>query len=285
MEHRLRLQLGVTLTVTGLMVSTTRMVSAMDGETMNEGKSTGSQLGRAPAWIRKSGLAAVVALAMAGASQYAASGSGLASVSLADTNHSLQVKGSSGLLLQPKSLDLGGSHIGLHVTPAQPAMLATAMKVEPAEPGLSAEMMRVRDWVSKRYRVSSVVLEPVLMQAEDSARQAGLDPLLIVAMMAVESGFNPYAESHMGAQGLMQVIPRYHMDKIGEHAGEHALFDPVLNVHVGTLVLAEGVQRFGSLQAGLQYYGGARNDPNATYAKKVFAMKRKIASAAGIEGA
>lgn len=152
------------------------------------------------------------------------------------------------------------------------------------EVALSDEMKRVRDWVARRYRVSSVVLEPVLAEAENSAREAGLDPLLIVAMMAVESSFNPYAESHMGAQGLMQVIPRWHMDKIGEDAGEDALFDPLLNVQVGTQVLVEGLQRYGTLQAALQYYGGARNDPEARYSKKVLAMKQRIVSAARANG-
>ena len=145
---------------------------------------------------------------------------------------------------------------------------------------LSEEMQRVRDWVSRRYRVSPIVLEPVLAQAEDSARSHGLDPLLIVAMMAIESSFNPFAESHMGAQGLMQVIPRYHQDKIGEGAGEDALFDPVLNVQVGTMVLVEGIRRFGDLQAALQYYGGARNDPKLGYSRKVLAMRDRISSAA-----
>lgn len=145
---------------------------------------------------------------------------------------------------------------------------------------LSAEMERVRDWVAQRYRVSSVALEPVLATAEATAREAGLDPLLIVAMMAIESSFNPMAESHAGAQGLMQVIPRWHMDKIGDDAPDDALFDPVFNVQVGTQVLVEGLQRYGTLQAALQYYGGARNDPEARYTKRVLSMKARLASAA-----
>ena len=150
---------------------------------------------------------------------------------------------------------------------------------------LSAEMERVRDWVAARYRVSSVALEPVLATAEATAREAGLDPLLIVAMMAIESSFNPLAESHAGAQGLMQVIPRWHMDKIGDDAPEDALFDPVFNVQVGTQVLVEGLQRYGTLQAALQYYGGARNDPEARYTKRVLSMKSRLASATRTAGA
>lgn len=165
---------------------------------------------------------------------------------------------------------------------AENVSLGTGLKASRGSYGLqlSAEMERVRDWVAQRYRVSSVALEPVLATAEATAREAGLDPLLIVAMMAIESSFNPMAESHAGAQGLMQVIPRWHMDKIGEDAPEDALFDPVFNVQIGTQVLVEGLQRYGTLQAALQYYGGARNDPEARYARRVMSMKARLASAA-----
>lgn len=164
---------------------------------------------------------------------------------------------------------------------ALPPVFSMPLPEAQAEEGeLSAEMQRVRDWVASRYRVSDVILEPVLAQAEDSANAVGLDPLLIVAVMAIESGFNPFAESRNGAQGLMQVIPRYHKDKIGKNAHEDALFDPILNVRVGTQVLAEGMRRFGTMQGALQYYAGALKDPNAGYTKKVLALKQRIRSAA-----
>ena len=148
-----------------------------------------------------------------------------------------------------------------------------------ADAGLSPEMARVRDWISDTYRVSGTALEPALMAAEDSAEEHGFDPLLIVAIMAVESSFNPRAVSNMGAQGLMQVIPRYHHDKIGKGQGKYALFDPELNVRVGTLVLQEGVQRYGSLQRALQYYNGSLKDPHARYTRKVMAVKKRLVAA------
>ena len=146
--------------------------------------------------------------------------------------------------------------------------------------GLSAEMRGVRDFVAQRYKISTRTLEPLLTAAELSGRKLGIDPLLIVAVMAIESSFNPFAESNMGAQGLMQVIPRFHLDKIGRNAGEDALFDPTLNIRVGTMVLVEGMQRFGTLHSALQYYGGALRDPNASYANKVLAMKKRLVAAA-----
>ncbi|MDR2093183.1 MAG: transglycosylase SLT domain-containing protein [Azoarcus sp.] len=144
---------------------------------------------------------------------------------------------------------------------------------------LSREMMQVSGWLSRRYKVSAVAIEPALRAAEDSGRRFGVDPMLLVAMMAVESSFNPFAESQAGAQGLMQVIPRYHMDKIGKDAGKDALFDPERNVRVGAQVLREGLRRYGSLQAALQYYGGALDDPGAAYANRVLAMKQRLSTA------
>lgn len=161
------------------------------------------------------------------------------------------------------------------------APLAVAAPETEEDLALSREMSRVRDWVSRRYKVSTVALEPVLLAAEEAGRHVGIDPLLIVAVMAVESSFNPFAESQAGAQGLMQVIPRFHMDKIGGDGGKDALFDPELNVRVGTLVLQEGLRRYGSLQSALQYYGGALSDPAAAYARKVLAMKQRLNTAAG----
>jgi len=141
---------------------------------------------------------------------------------------------------------------------------------------LSAELEHVRAWVAEKYRVSGDVLAPAFAEAQASAAKAELDPLLLVAIMAVESSFNPMAKSQAGAVGLMQVIPRWHMDKIGEGKDHSVLFDPRLNVQVGTLVLREGLSRYGSLEAALQYYNGSRNDPEKRYTKRVLSVKRQL---------
>jgi soluble lytic murein transglycosylase-like protein len=105
----------------------------------------------------------------------------------------------------------------------------------------------------------------------------GIDPLLILAVMAVESRFNPIAESEFGARGLMQVVPRFHLDKLAEHGGEEAVLDPRINIHVGAQILREYVRRTGSLEEGLQLYAGAADDPVQGYAQKVIAEKRRMA--------
>ena len=141
------------------------------------------------------------------------------------------------------------------------------------------EMRNVVDYLAHKYRVAAPAVEPLVGVARAAGERVGLDPMLIVAVMAIESGFNPIAESPLGAQGLMQVIPRYHQDKIDEGAGQHALLDPVVNIHVGARVLKESIRRAGSLEAGLQQYAGAVSDDEALYSAKVLAEKQRLDAA------
>ena len=135
------------------------------------------------------------------------------------------------------------------------------------------------NYVSRKYRIAPDVTEQFVGAAYDAGRQVGLDPLLILAVMAVESRFNPVAESLMGAKGLMQVIPRHHLDKLLEHGGEEAVLDPMINIALGARILKEYVRRTGSLEAGLQFYNGALADPLSQYAQKVFAEKERLQQA------
>lgn len=150
---------------------------------------------------------------------------------------------------------------------------------ESDEVPLSPEMRRVVEYLSRKYRVSATAIEPVVAAAQSAGTRVGLDPLLLVAVVAIESGFNPIAESALGARGLMQVIPRYHQEKLEEHGGDHALLDPVINIQIGARVLKESIRRAGSLQAGLQQYCGASNDAEAQYSNRVMAERQRLKQA------
>lgn len=152
-----------------------------------------------------------------------------------------------------------------------------AIADEPADvvETLTPSMRGALDYVTRRYRVSQEALLPIFEAAQSNGREHGVDPLLIVAVIGIESGFNPLAESSMGAQGLMQVIPRFHKDKLPEGAGDSSFLDPVTNVQVGVQVLQESIRRRGGLIAGLQQYGGS-SDGDGAYASKVLAEKRRI---------
>lgn len=144
---------------------------------------------------------------------------------------------------------------------------------------LNPRMRGALDYVSRRYRVSTEALQPIFATAQTVGRELHLDPLLIIAVIGVESGFNPFSQSVVGAQGLMQVMPRFHLDKLPDEAAPAAFLDPVTNVQVGARVLKESISRNGGLEDGLQQFGGASNDPERRYSLKVLAEKQRLEQA------
>ena len=134
------------------------------------------------------------------------------------------------------------------------------------------------DAAARRYRISGTAMGEFIDMAFAEARRHRLDPLLIVAVMAVESRFNPVAQSDAGAKGLMQVIPRFHPEKFSATGGKSAL-DPRTNIRVGVQVLKEYIVRGGNEAAGLQLYNGASGDSSNTYANKVLAERTRLRSA------
>lgn len=138
--------------------------------------------------------------------------------------------------------------------------------------GLPKEQARVAYWLSKKYNVAPEPLSLLVSEAYEIGSKTKLDPTLILAIMAIESSFNPFAQSPVGAQGLMQVMTRVHTDKYESVGGHLAAFDPVTNLRVGVQVLQECIRRAGSLEGGLRYYVGAANiESDGGYAAKVMA--------------
>ena len=142
---------------------------------------------------------------------------------------------------------------------------------------LPKQQAAVAYWLSKKYRVAPEPLSALVAEAYETGARSKLDPTLILAVMAIESGFNPFAQSSVGAQGLMQVMTGVHRDKYQNFGGNLAAFDPVSNLRVGVKVLQECIQRAGSLQAGLKFYVGAGNmEADGGYADKVLAEHARL---------
>jgi soluble lytic murein transglycosylase-like protein len=153
------------------------------------------------------------------------------------------------------------------------------LAVNPRE--LPQEQARVAFWLSKKYRVAPEPLGLLVAEAYELGTRTKLDPTLILAIIAIESGFNPFAQSPVGAQGLMQVMTRIHSDKYETVGGQLAAFDPVTNVRVGVKVLQECIARAGSLEGGLRFYVGAANMPDdGGYAAKVLAEHFRLSQVA-----
>jgi soluble lytic murein transglycosylase-like protein len=145
-----------------------------------------------------------------------------------------------------------------------------------AEPAVDREQQAVAEFIAKRYRVAEDAAGEFVAMAYRAGDQHRVDPLLILAVMAIESRYNPVAESTMGARGLMQVIPRYHPEKLEPHGGADALLEPAVNIQVGAQILREYQRRFRDTETALQMYAGAFDEPSSSYAFKVLAERARL---------
>ena len=201
------------------------------------------------------------------------------------------------LVTQPGLLQAGENHLisWLHARQAQLAesegtllteagderALERATAANPRD--LPKHQAALAFWLSKKYRVAPEPVSALVAEAFELGKRTKLEPTLILAVVAVESGFNPFAQSHVGAQGLMQVMTRVHSDKYESFGGQLAAFDPVANLRVGVKVLKECITRAGSVEAGLRHYVGAANlDNDGGYAAKVLAEQSRLNAVSGI---
>ena len=167
------------------------------------------------------------------------------------------------------------------VAPPQSAPILACLPAEPAaETALDAVQQSLVEYLTRRFQIAAEPTARIVEAAYGAAAQFHLDPLLVLAVISVESRFNPIAESGMGARGLMQIIPKFHLEKLARHGGEDAVLDPESNIAVGTQILREYVRRTGSLEAGLQFYNGAAWDEEARYTHRVLAERRRLAQVA-----
>ena len=143
---------------------------------------------------------------------------------------------------------------------------------------LPTDQANIAMWLSRKYRVAPEPISALVVEAFEIGPRNRIDPTLILAVMAIESGFNPFAQSNMGAQGLMQVMTKVHYDKYEGFGGKFAAFDPVANLRVGVTVLKECIARAGgSVEGGLKFYVGASNsEMDGGYAQKVMVEHARL---------
>jgi soluble lytic murein transglycosylase-like protein len=166
---------------------------------------------------------------------------------------------------------------------AEPEAVSRATAIDPKD--LTKQQASVASWLARRYKVAPEPIGRLVHEAWAIGSKAGLDPTLILAIMAVESSFNPFAQSPVGAQGLMQVMTRVHDDKYDAFGGTHAAFDPISNLRVGVQVLKECIARAGSLHDGLRHYvGAALIESDGGYVGRVLAEQDFLLKVAGGQG-
>jgi hypothetical protein len=164
--------------------------------------------------------------------------------------------------------------------PTSGGLVNTSSTADPAD--LTRAQANVARWIVRRYHVAPEPIARLVQESWTVGQRTGLEPTLILAVMAVESSFNPFAQSPVGAQGLMQVMTKIHSDKYESYGGHLAAFDPVSNLRVGVLVLKECIGKAGGLAGGLRFYVGAgSSDDDGGYASKVMAEHEFLKRVAG----
>ncbi len=164
------------------------------------------------------------------------------------------------------------------VVAARPAKAVTLTRARTGSEELTPATETLAGVLARRYRIARESAREMVRAAYREGRRNDVDPLLILAVVAVESRFNPIAESEQGAVGLMQIIPRFHMDKVAA-SGAGSILLPHANIAVGTRILKESIRRGGTEVAGLQLYNGAADDETRAYANRVLSERRRLADA------
>lgn len=153
-----------------------------------------------------------------------------------------------------------------------------------AIPGVSrAQGQALRSYIARKYTIAHKAAGVLIQNTFAVAKELDLDPQLVLAVIGIESRYNPFAESAVGAQGLMQVMSRVHKNKFEQYAdGIDAALNPLANIQVGSQILRDCIKRRGSVQGGLACYVGATGPGDGGYGARVLAERRRIALASGI---
>ncbi len=134
----------------------------------------------------------------------------------------------------------------------------------------------VSNYIARRFHLAQEATDLLVSEAYLVGKEKSIDPHLILGVMAVESGFNPFAESGVGAQGIMQVMSKVHQEKFENFGGVKAALDPLANLRVGVQILKDCIARGGSLEAGLRCYVGSTTEGDGGYGVKVIAEYNRL---------
>lgn len=146
-----------------------------------------------------------------------------------------------------------------------------------AQEELQPEQASVTRWLSRKYRIAPQPLSTLVAEAWQLGQLSQLPPTLILAVMAVESGFNPFAKGTQGAMGLMQIEPSAHQDVLSQFGGKLAAFDPLTNLRLGARQLQASILQGGSVEAGLRHYAQSSGQVNDNaYVERVLGEFRQL---------
>ena len=135
----------------------------------------------------------------------------------------------------------------------------------------------VADFFEKKYNLDRAKIEEYVSNTILIAKEVNIDPVLLLAVISVESNFNPNTKSHAGAEGLMEVMTSVHKDKYALYGGTAEAVKPEVNIRIGAYILKYFIAAGGSLRNGLKFYVGAANaEDDGGYTDKVMAERNRL---------
>lgn len=152
--------------------------------------------------------------------------------------------------------------------------------------GVSAKQREALvQYISRKYLIAVDAANMFVDTAYVVADEVGVDPLLLLSVVATESNFNPYAGGQVGgATGLMQIMLSVHREKFAKFGrAESMAFNPLANMRVGAFILSDCIRRRGSVAQGLLCYCGASSPTSDRgYTEKVLSERRRLALAGSV---
>lgn len=142
---------------------------------------------------------------------------------------------------------------------------------------LSEEQEAVTRWLSRRYKVSPEPLGALVSEAWALGDRIKVSPTLLLAVIAIESRFNPFASGSQGGMGLMQIEPDAQLQALRPFGGPLAAFDPLTNLRIGAKHLQSLIEQSASVEAALQLYAMATGQRNGLeYVNRVLVEQKQL---------
>jgi len=127
----------------------------------------------------------------------------------------------------------------------------------------TTEVSGLHAYISKATDLPKKEITSIVESLDTWGKRFSVDPKLLAAIIMQESRFDPLAISSAGALGLMQVIPRWHLEKIvaaKRETGNPEIFNTDTNIYLGAWVISDCLKKF-KLETALEtcYSGGHQN--------------------------
>jgi soluble lytic murein transglycosylase-like protein len=146
-------------------------------------------------------------------------------------------------------------------------------------PGLDQKEQTIREILEVLEKqptgLADVTKEELAEVIYEEAIRYNHDPKFILALIAIESSFQNWSVSEQGAKGLMQIMP-YVAESLAqelgiEWSGDRTLFNPYLNIRIGSYYLFQLIKEFDDLRLALAAY-----NYGPTYIKGLKERNKKI---------